>query len=346
MTDCARPDISERLFMALAPEEFPDEAREFEEHVKHCPECRNELDALRAIDRIIRDHKEQLSDAFGPCPAAEDLVQFALGERVSDTVRDHVSVCPNCAEHVSLIAAIYKDSPDEVSPPIQDAGRLIREVVSKELGWKEESVIQPTASLWQRFAQFFHVPSLALGAAAAIICFLIIAPYKTKEPNFAPALSNVTWSTSAGVTTKETPGLSPVPAAPLKKVAILILLAQDMSLPHQDIDKMYSELNLAARLATQYQFLSPDELKRLLAARSGLDAQSVLHVIEEKTGADYVLVFEIMQSKSAYDLNGKLFRKGQKQELTAISQTDLSLSAIPSRINSIGKELLLDAESG
>ena len=100
-----------------------------------------------------------------------------------------------------------------------------------------------------------------------------------------------------------------------------------------------------AVLWSQYQFLAPDELKRLLEAVPCLDAQSVSRVIEEKSGVDYVLAFEIIQSKSAYHLNGKLFRKGQKQEVTAITQTGLSLSSIPSKINSMGKELLLVAES-
>ncbi len=344
MTDCARPDISERLIMALAPDEFPEEAREVEEHLKECPQCRNELDALRTIHKIIGDHKHELSDVFEPCPSAESLVEFALGEQASETVQDHVAFCANCAEQVSLIKALLKDSEGEASQGIEDARPLIRKVVSKELGWKDESDSQPAEPLWHRFIQFFHVPSLALGAAAAVICFLIVAPYKSKELSFRPAFSDVTWATPTGVTQKETSGSPSTPVPPLKKVAILILLPHDMRLPEKDTDKMYSEIDLASRLGSQYQFLSPHEMKRVLEDRSGLDPQSISKVATEKSGADYVLVFEIMQSKSGYDLNGRLFRKGQKQELTGIFQTGLSLSAIPSKINSIGKELLLDAE--
>ncbi|MGO9118532.1 MAG: anti-sigma factor family protein [Desulfomonilaceae bacterium] len=345
MTDCARPDVSDRLLMALAPEEFPEDAHEIEEHLKHCPECRNELDALRTIHKIIGDHRHELSDVFEPCPTAESLVEFALGEQTSRTIEDHISFCPNCAEQVSLVAALYKDSPDEATQVVQDARPLIRKVVSKELGLKDESDPPPAEPLWHRFIQSFHVPSLALGAAAAVICFLIVAPYQSKEPGFRPALSNVTWATSTSVTRKDSSGLPATQAPPLKKVAILILLTPDLRLPDKDIDKMYSEIDLAARLGSQYQFLSPHEMKRVLADRSGLDAQSISEVASEKSGANYVLLFEITQSKSGYDLNGRLFRKGQKQEFSGIFQTGLSLPTIPSKINSIGKELLLDAES-
>ena len=344
MTDCGRPDISERLLMALAPEEFPEEAHEIEEHLKQCPQCRNELDALRTIHKIIGDHRQELSDVFEACPTAESLVEFALGEQTSETIQDHISFCPNCAEQVSLIKALLKDSGNEATQVMPDAGPLIRKVVSKELGMKGESDPPPSEPLWHRFIQFFHVPSLALGAAATVICFLIVAPYQSKELGFRPALSNVTWATTC-VTPKDSSGLPANQAPPLKKVAILILLPPDLRLPDKDIDKMYSEIDLAVRLGSQYQFLSPHEMKRVLADRSGLDAQSVSEVASEKSDANYVLLFEITQSKSGYDLNGRLFRKGQKQEFSGIFQTGLSLSAIPSKINSIGKELLLDAES-
>ena len=228
---------------------------------------------------------------------------------------------------------------------VQDARPLIRKAISRELGWKDESGYQPAEPLWHKLVQSFHVPSLALGAAAAVICFLIVAPYQSKESGFRPALSNVTWTTSTSVTPKETSGLPSIQVPPLKKVAVVILLPQDMRLLDKDIDRMYSEIDLAARLGSQYQFLSPRDMKRVLDDRSGLDAQSVSEVTGEKSGANYVLVFEVIQSKSGYDLNGRLFRKGQKEEFSGMFQTGLSLPAIPSKINSIGKELLLDAES-
>jgi hypothetical protein len=345
MTDCARPDISERLLMALAPDEFPEEAHEVEEHLKQCPQCRNELDALRTVHKILGDHRQELSNVFEACPTAESLVEFALGEQTSETIQDHISFCPNCAEQVSLIGALLNESENEATRVTPDAGPLIRKVVSKELGWKDESGSPPPEQTWHKFIQFFHVPSLALGAAAAVICFLIVASYQSKELGFRPALSNVTWTTSTSVTPKDTSGPPSTQATQLKKVAILILLPQDMRLSDKDIDKMYSEIDLAARLGSQYRFLSPHEMKRVLEDRSGLDAQSISEVAKEKSGADYVLVFEITQSKSGYDLNGRLFRKGQKEEFTGAFQTGLPLSAIPSKINSIGKELLLDAES-
>ena len=202
MTHCERPEMSERLIMALAPDEFPQDAREIEEHLKQCRSCRSELDAMKCIDKVIREHKAELSDALEPCPAPESLVKYALGENAPENIEDHLSLCPTCSEQVSLIAELRQEPLNETIPITPEARALILKTVSEEFRTGRKPVFQFTGEFWHRFVEFFHIPSLAAGAAVALLCFLIVAPFKPEEVTVSPALSKVTWTVSPSVAAK------------------------------------------------------------------------------------------------------------------------------------------------
>ncbi len=344
MTPCQRPDISERLMMALSPAEFPEEASEIEEHAKQCSSCRHELADLRQLESVIKEQKEQLAEAVRPCPDPEMLFNFATGEKVLRNVGNHIELCADCAEQVSLIRELKKENLDSSKTPVpRRTGELIHAAVRQEYGQARRPNLRTIRDLLSALTEFFHFPSLALGAAVAALLLLLVLPYKPEGLVLSPAFSSVSWQV-ASLASKGTAPKSSLVAK--QKVALIILLPRDIKLSSEEIDKIYADIALASKLGGFYNFISPGKLKVSLKDQTlPQNSAAVAEVAAGKTGANYVLIFEILPSKSGYTLVGRLYKRAGKEQRGSISQTGLPLSAIPSRITGIGAELLLEAES-
>ena len=56
-----------------------------------------------------------------------------------------------------------------------------------------------------------------------------------------------------------------------------------MQLPENEVDKIYSQVDLATRLGGQYQFLSPNEIAEALKDQSGMrDSASISRIAAER----------------------------------------------------------------
>jgi hypothetical protein len=215
--------------------------------------------------------------------------------------------------------------------------------VSREYGPVEE----PGPGLGERMLEtlrsWLQVPSLALGAAIATLVMVFLVPHGPKEAPLMLAVSNVVWEKPSlagkeGFVPKEEP-------LGKKKVALILLTRGETQPPLPHVDEMYSKLDIAKRLAAAYDFLSPKEIKDALSgAQISGNLMAVADLVFEKIPADYVLAFEILESTTGNAVQGTLYQRGRQTDCGSISQTGLPISRMPSRITSMGVELLLEAE--
>jgi anti-sigma factor RsiW len=332
--------------MALFPGELPDAMPELEEHLKQCSSCSHELEMLRKLDGAIRDLRDQLAYLLSPCPDPDGLFKFALGEGVAPDVESHIALCPDCAEQVSLIKElVQEDLEQEKATPTPRAKERIRDAVLREYGSGRQPFLQGAVDFLVALKQYFHVPSLAAGAAVAAVLLLLVMPQKPEKAALHPALSNVGWKASSSQAVKELTQHQRL-LSPERKVALVMLLPSEVRLSQAQIDKIYEEVDISARLAGQYELVSPAVMKRVFQNVGSFESTSaVAKYTAGRTGANYILTFEILPSGSSYSLKGTLFREGQATETGSIFQSGLALSGIPSRITSMAAELILEAES-
>jgi hypothetical protein len=344
METCKRPDISERIILGLAPTEFPKEFGEIQEHLADCPACKDELDTLKKLDLFLRANKGLLAEALCPCPSVDALMAVATGEDSNPDDELHVSLCPSCAEQVQLLRELSQEKIEQSDGiPSPGAKSLILSTVNREYGMAEEPQPGTLQKLLELFTNWLHVPSLAMGVAAAALLVFVLIPEQPKESAVTPALSAVTW--------EKPPVVDKGPLAPKgeiferKRVALILLFATRNQGSPVAADQLYSELDIVKRLGQVYDFLSPKEIKEALSAShvSG-STVTVADLVFEKTPADYVLTFEILHSHAFNAVKGTLFERGQKIDRGSISQTGVAVPRIPSKITLIGTQLLLDAE--
>jgi len=344
MGACKRPDIAERLMMALSPSDFPHEAAELEAHLKECPACREEMKALRRMEKFLGDNKDLMAELLSPCPEADALTSFALGEASDPSVERHLELCIDCREQVALIRELSQEKLDsgKLSASAQERS-FFHEAVAKEYGPAKRREARAIQNLWETVSDWLNIPSLALGAAVAALLMVFLMPRGPEELRLTPVLSSAVWEKPSDTTKGP---LEPKELLTARKKVAVILLLHGASEPlGQDAEQIYSKLEIVKKLGAAYDFLSPKEIKEALAGRevSG-NLINVADAIFDRTSADYLLAFEILPANAGDAVKGTLFQRDRKGDLGSISQTGLSISRIPSRITTMGAELLLEAE--
>jgi hypothetical protein len=344
MNQCSKPEISDQLMMALWPEEFPGSMPELQAHLDECPVCREELDILRQLGETLQDRKKDLVDGLSPCPEPDDIFEFALHKRGKPGIQDHIALCSDCAEQASLVREIlYEDFGTANVSMSSGEKQLIRRNVLREYGPVPGTFVEKIRDFLISISAI-HFPSLAMGAAAAVLIFLVVLPRGSEQVRMMPVFSDVTWKAPETSAPKSMGPAIGIPAR--EKVDLIILVSPELKLPKEEIDHIYREIDLAARLAANYDFVSQEEIKRALGdTRDSRTASDAARRTQSKTGADYALVFEISRSGNAYSLRGTLFRSKATSATGAISQSGLRMKAIPSRITNMGAELILEAET-
>jgi len=346
MPRCQRPDLSEQLMMVLSPAEFSERMPEIEDHVKQCSYCRREIDALRQLDETLREQKDQLAGLFSPCPDPVALFEFVYGQTVRPDIANHIALCSDCAEGVSLIKELSQEKIECGTAYIPlGAKEQVRRLVSAEYAPARPPFVQWADNLLLTVRAFFHLPSVAAGAAIGAIFIMFLMPHEPQGPVLNPALSNVVWKAPAPTSGKEMTGPGGT-FVERQKAALIILVPQDSKLSENEVDGIYAEMDIATRLGGQYQFLSPREVAEVLRNERGFrDNAAIAKLAAGRTGADYVLTFEVLPAGNRYSLKGTLFRADRKSEIGSIFQSGLQLSGIPARITNMGMELILEAES-
>ncbi len=344
MEPCARPDIAERLIIALSSSDFaPDEVEELDAHLKECPSCREEMTALKRMETFLIQNKDLVAESLSPCPSIEKLTAFAAGEMTEDSLEDHIRVCNDCREHVALIRELLQEQipTGQRSTSKREKQRFCEAALQ---AYPESKPRQGAIrTIFDKLNDLFYIPSLAMGAAAAALLMIVLMPKAPQEMQLVPALSNVVWEKpSVSAKGDFAPKTSPLPK---KKIALILLFRGPEQATPQNADDIYSKLDIAKRLGATYDFLSPKDIGTATGGRliSG-SLTSVSHDVFEKTDADYLLTFEILKANTGTVLKGTLFERGRKVDRGSISQTGLTVSHVPSKITLIGTELLFESE--
>jgi predicted anti-sigma-YlaC factor YlaD len=346
MSRCQRPDLSEQLLMALSPAEFSERMPEIVEHLGQCSSCREEIEELTQLDETLRNQKDQLADLFSPCPDPDALFEFVHGEAVKPDIEKHLALCSDCAEQVSLMKELSQENIElgTASVPL-GAKELVRRIGTEQYAPVGQPLVRWADNLLLNLRAFFHLPSLAAGAVIGALLIMFLAPHGQRATVLKPALSSVEWKAPASTLGKEMAGPGDT-FVERQKIALIILAPPDAKLSESDIDEIYIGVDIATRLGGQYRFLSPRDVAEVLRnERDFRDNAAVAKLAAGKTGANYVLTFEVLPAGNRYSLKGTLFQADRKSEIGSIFQSGLQLSGIPARITNVGMELILEAES-
>jgi predicted anti-sigma-YlaC factor YlaD len=343
MAGCTRQDVSERLVMALWPDEFPKEQPRIEEHLRDCLECRKELDMLRALNQVLGKNRDELAPCLAACPSTESLVDFALGQRVDRSIEEHIAYCADCRAQFELVRELPGEEILAGSEGKLSAAEKLRiqQAISQEYA---PSRLRERRSLREAISDFiaaFHVPSLALGAVVAALLLVVVMPWGPREAPLSLVLSDVSWD--AGVITKS----ADEALHPVKKVALVILRGESAPLTDEDIENLYRKMTLPRGPEFPFQLLSPKDIKAALenVPRSIRDVSGLAGQVFSRTDADYLLTFEVEGSAAAIGLKATLFDRRRKSPVGTMSQTGFNLERLPQRIMDVGTDLVLEAGS-
>jgi anti-sigma factor RsiW len=177
------------LLLAYLEEELTVAQREqLERHLGSCRECASELQALQAMDRLLKER----TAAFHL--DERELAGSINGEpRNLEQVEDHIARCHSCKEDVELLRAMQDAAQDSPDPALS---------VPPELARQLERLFgpPPEATPWCRVVQQWvgdilsprmRMPVFALGTAAALVVGAVLVrpmweAYRTLEVPSAP----------------------------------------------------------------------------------------------------------------------------------------------------------------
>ncbi len=222
--------------------------------------------------------------------------------------------------------------------------RLIRDAVSAQYGTSQESLASRITEFLETLRAALSFPSLAVGAVAAALLIVFLMPRGPKQELLIPLMSDVTWSSSVPSATKS-PLPSGQPAAQRKKVAVIVVTSEKSALSETQVHEMYDRIDLAKKLGSSYEFLSPKDLQQALGKPQGVqNLKTLADRVFSRTTLEYVIFFQIAKHESVYSLKGVLFESKGGNEKVHIFHSGLTLDRVPSVITVMGSELLLEAE--
>ncbi len=172
------------------------EAQAIAEHLEGCPDCAAEEGALELAQRAVRElpriaapphftaqvmarvlDQGEAAPAHAACPAPEQvsaLVDGALDPPPAAALREHLAVCPACAElerGLARVAGAVRGLPRLNAPPAFATGVLARcQLVDREGQERAEAARRARAALWSNLGRLAQAASLllVLGAGAAL----------------------------------------------------------------------------------------------------------------------------------------------------------------------------------
>lgn len=342
MTECKRNHRDRNLALALAPDEYPRDAEEIEVHVAMCESCREELDALKALDAFLREHGDELSDVMADCPTPDQLVKFASGEQPDDFMEAHLEYCPDCREQVELVRDLYRLDPSEGDPQPRSAQKAaVRRAVSKVCGSREKTAAISPGGLLHRIRELLHFPSLALGAVAAALLVVALFPRSPQEQRVIPVFSDVRWNAPAPRFVGKSLFESEKPVTAKKKVALVLLVSGTGGPTGTEVADIYRKVNLVGMLGGSFDFMAPEDVKTAAAKRVAPgNMEKLTGSLSEALPVDYLLLFRISESKGRYDLAARLVTKDVNDSRIGAFRSGIAKEGLASRIGSMGADLL------
>ncbi len=344
--ECPRRDIAERLALALWPDDFPKESKEILEHVRVCPTCREELNMLERVYKVLKENRVELAGAASGCPSVESITRFAKGEHVDGSVPDHLECCPDCREEVALIRESLQSAvtATDEAPSAATMAR-VRRAVDREYGATEQTVQRSLAARVRDLLGSFRIPMMVAGAVAAGVLLMVLMPHAPREQPFQVALSTTVWDT-APPTMDKTGDLFEHPPKNRTRVALVLMLKESGTFSSPDADDVYRRIQIPDQLSERYEFLSPAKLTEVIGDLKGktVPANELAREVFAKTDAEDFLAFQVESDQTGTSVKATLFHRPDVAAVASLSQSGLQNTVLPQRIMGISADLLAGSE--
>ncbi len=143
--------------------------RRLERHVKVCPVCAEEMEALRRMDSLLKEHPESFH------PDEEDLYGFVSSQRDPDgKIAAHLGSCGPCRNDAELLREMIAHRASPADPLPEMPRSLLRELERSEPASSPGMGARLLSAAVELFGLPFRVPVLALASAATILIIAVV----------------------------------------------------------------------------------------------------------------------------------------------------------------------------
>ncbi len=138
--------------------------RNLEQHVRECRVCTEELESLRRVDSLLREHPESLH------PDEETLYHFAAQSEDPDgKVAAHLALCARCRDEVELLREMIAEGNAIPSPP-PTIPESLRCKLDRSEATTSHGILDGLLLKLREFISFpFQMPASALATVAATL---------------------------------------------------------------------------------------------------------------------------------------------------------------------------------
>jgi hypothetical protein len=268
-----------------------------EKHLMSCPECLSAAEDLHSIVVALEKNK----GAF--CPQPQELYDFAVSDHEPEgRLAEHLKECGSCRAELESYG--HTDIVETMPSELWNKVRLsVRETIGHKPSFdRRESTLQ---GYWDRLSQWFKIPVMAAGTAAAAILLLVLF-YPTSMPETMIGLSSVTWD--------KVPKPKATLQSGLEGAAVVIFLKDfKKRLPQEQIDSIYRAMEPGMELMERYRIITPamftdavhkkkinpyDRKEMLESLRKNFDVSKTV-VVTVSYGADGLIVDSLLINTAA-----------------------------------------------
>ncbi len=323
--------------------------QEIEAHIKSCPDCSAETQALDEMIGNLERHR----DAF--CPEPWQLYEFIdTGEAPTGHVAMHLESCVKCREAVES----YKEALSAEHPmpaPVMDAFRDYHSQKKSPSRSISEGA-NVLSKILTSIASVFNMPALALGAVAAAILAVVIV-YPRGEELSPIGLSSVTWKPKLtllgpsgddvyrGFTAEELARMTPEERELAKRgilhrgavhgnnqsttspsVAFVITFKGFKEhLPQGRIDKLYEALKPTKEMKQKFEVLAPAKIKEALGSeKPPANKKQLLEHLKTNLNLSKAVLITIEFKDNRFDINNELIDVQTGKILSTSSQEKIT----------------------
>ncbi len=188
---------NESLIRFIYKEAASKEMQEFQNHIKGCETCREEVRSIRALDKVLPEiiHAQPRGEVPGEeCPDAVTLAGYlnhSLPTEERAGVETHLARCQSCLDDLVTAADGLASAPSQYR---KTPATLLNEAVRLGAPSMPSSATSETPGLWEKIRQWFEPvfsrprwTFAGVGACAIVVLalFLTRQMYQT-EPETAP----------------------------------------------------------------------------------------------------------------------------------------------------------------
>ncbi len=302
-----------------------DDARQVEEHLKECPECRAESEELIDIIHTLAKNKNLF------CPLSSEIYDYAAkGTDPNDAVASHLKECETCrAEYSQYCKTIGNESlPDELWHAIKsrlDAEPVIVSPENTDTTYKEpfiEKLIH-----WIR-------PRVTIPALVAAIVLLVFL-YQEGVHRDMVGLTSVAWENLP----------QPKDGTNGHRRDLLFVIVFEgfkQPLPQNKIDSLYRAITPDIDVLNRYRVVSPAQVSSVIkeSRQTVASSRDVFRVLAGRWKNGLALVITITPSSMGFVMNAKLQDLLLDRELGTVHTKDVPFKDMEESMRKLVREAI------